>query len=37
MHVAIFDRDDRYAMTFNPHLIQDWFYVTGEPRPGAIP
>ena len=33
LHVAIFDRYDPINMTFNPHRIQDWFDVTGDPTP----
>jgi type II secretory pathway pseudopilin PulG len=33
MHVALFSRYDPYNMTFNPHRMQDWFDVTGDPAP----
>lgn len=31
MHVALYPRYDRFTMTFNPHKMQDWPDVTGEP------
>ena len=34
-HVAIFDRYDPINMTFNPHHMQDWPEVTGEPAPNC--
>jgi prepilin-type N-terminal cleavage/methylation domain-containing protein len=30
LHVALFSNYDKYAMTFNPHLMQDWADVTGD-------
>jgi hypothetical protein len=30
LHVALFSNYDKYAMTFNPHQMQDWADVTGD-------